>query len=375
MRTIRVGKAALLAVLAGSLAACDGSGNERGGETAQTGAPAQETAVNVENGSDTAAYEVLAENLNTPWAIAMAQDAVYISERGGAVVKVQAGNQSRQHVKLGKPVKEEGEGGLLGFALAPDFETSRQAFAYHTYEEGRERLNRIVLLREDDDGKGWSEQRELLGGIPGAANHNGGRLAFGPDGYLYATTGDAQDEASAQERASLAGKILRIKRDGSVPADNPFPGSPVYSYGHRNPQGIAWDQGGVLYSSEHGPSGSPGGHDELNRITAGGNYGWPDIIGDEQKEGMIAPLYHTGEDTLAPSGMAADASGQLLVTGLRGQSLVRFASDGMRKETLVRSEGRLRDAAVKDGVVYVITNNTDGRGEPGNNDDRLLRLK
>lgn len=372
MKTGRYGKAALMAVLAGGLAACDGSG---GKEAAQTGAPAPGAAVNVENGSDTAAYEVVAEKLETPWAIALAQNAIYISERGGAVVKVQASRQTRQNVKLSKPVKAEGEGGFLGFALAPDFETSRQAFAYHTYEEGGERLNRIVLLRESADGKSWTEQRELLGGIPGAANHNGGRLAFGPDGYLYATTGDAQEETSAQDRASLAGKIVRIKRDGTIPADNPFPGSPVYSYGHRNPQGIAWDEAGVLYSSEHGPSGSPGGHDELNRITAGGNYGWPDIIGDERKEGMIAPLYHTGDDTLAPSGMAVDTSGSLLVTGLRGQSLVRFSTDASSHKTVVRTEGRLRDAAVKDGVVYVITNNTDGRGEPGNNDDRLLRLK
>ncbi|MFC0331606.1 PQQ-dependent sugar dehydrogenase [Paenibacillus sepulcri] len=324
-------------------------------------------------GDGGAGYEVLAEGLQSPWAIDFSGDLIYVSERDGAIVQIKDGQMTRQKLQLSNPVKQEGEGGLLGFVLAADFASTKQAYIYYTYEQNSELFNRIAVIRENGEA-GWLEERILLDGIPGASNHDGGRLAVGPDNHLYITTGDAQREENAQDLNSLAGKILRMKTDGSVPEDNPFENSYVYSYGHRNPQGLAWNDQGELYSSEHGPSAVPGGHDELNRIEPGLNYGWPEVIGDETKEGMTPPVYHTGDSTLAPSGMTANAEGEWLVTGLRGESLLKFSPDASTNEVVVRSEGRLRDVKIHDGAVYVITNNTDGRGNPAGQDDRLLRL-
>ncbi|MCQ6562739.1 PQQ-dependent sugar dehydrogenase [Paenibacillus mendelii] len=326
-------------------------------------------------GKGKSGYDTLAERLQSPWAIDFAGDTIYVSEREGTIAKIADGKLERQTVSLDKPVKQIGEGGFLGFVLAPDFAKTKQAYAYHTYEDKGDEYNRIVLLEEAADGSSWTEKQALLERIPGASVHNGGRLAIGPDNHLYATTGDASREKLAQDLNSLAGKILRMSMDGTAPSDNPFPDSLVYSYGHRNPQGLAWNSKGELISAEHGPSSIPGGHDELNRIEAGGNYGWPEIIGDEKKKGMITPVFHTGNDTLAPSGITINEHDEILVTGLRGQSLVRFSPDASSSQVMVTSEGRLRDVKIHKGMVYVITNNTDGRGDPGNTDDRLLRLK
>ncbi len=189
------------------------------------------------------------------------------------------------------------------------------------------------------------------------------------------TTGDAQQESSAQDPSSLAGKILRMTPDGEVPDDNPIEDSYVYSYGHRNSQGIDWLEDGTMYASEHGPSGSPGGHDEMNKIQAGGNYGWPDVIGDEKQDGFIPPLYHTGEEAIAPSGIAATPEGTLLVANLAGQSLMEFDPRTKQIKEVIAGLGRIRDTAVHDGKIYILTNNTDGRGVPSEGDDRLLLLK
>ncbi|MBD2846769.1 PQQ-dependent sugar dehydrogenase [Paenibacillus sp. IB182496] len=326
-------------------------------------------------GEQALAEGVLAANLQAPWSIAYDPEAIYISERGGDIVALNQadGSQQRQTLALEKEVHAEGEGGLLGLVLAANFSTSRQAYAYHTYEESGTAYNRIVVLELLEDGS-WRELRPLLEGIPGGAIHNGGRLALGPDGKLYATTGDAGQSALAQELDSLAGKILRLNPDGSVPEDNPWAGSYVYSYGHRNPQGIAWSQEGTMYAAEHGPSGNPGGHDELNRIEAGANYGWPDVIGDETGDGLTAPLYHTSQATLAPSGLAVDGEGRLLAAGLRGEQLLRFDPGTDEATTVLEGEGRLRDVLLLGEWMYVLTNRTDGRGQPQADDDRLLRI-
>ena len=310
--------------------------------------------------------------LRIPWSVQRFGETFYISERGGHIVVASNGSFDRQEVRLGRPVYEQGEGGFLGLALAPDFARTQTVYAYHTYRDGGRTYNRIVSLVPE--GGSWREQDALLERIPGGVIHNGGRLAFGPDGMLYATTGDAGDEELPQNLQSLGGKILRMKPDGGVPEDNPFPGSYVYSYGHRNPQGIGWATDGTLYSTEHGPSSVPGGHDEINAVEPGGNYGWPETIGDESREGMIPPLYHTGEDTLAPSGMAVDRDGRVLAAGLAGNRLVRYTPGGEDVEVLLEGEGRLRDVLLTEDAAYILTGNTDGRGRPKPEDDRLLRI-
>jgi glucose/arabinose dehydrogenase len=315
-------------------------------------------------------FEVVAEKLRVPWVIEFAGDVIYVSEREGNVVRIDGDKTTRQTVNLTKSVHGRGEGGFLGFLLAPDFEETQEAYAYHTYQEDGQTLNRVVLLKQNGDK--WDEVRALLEGIPGASNHDGGRMAYGPDKLLYITTGDAQERELAQDKNSLAGKILRMTLDGKVPADNPFPNSYVYSYGHRNPQGMAWTDDGVMLATEHGPSGTPGGHDEINVIEPGGNYGWPAVYGDQTQSGMIPPVYHTGEPAIAPSGATIDDRNRMLIATLLGSALYRYDPASKDMSIVFEGEGRLRDVKIKDGRIYVITNNTDGRGTPGKTDDRLL---
>lgn len=319
--------------------------------------------------------ETVTDNLDTPWEIQFDGETVYMTLRGGSIAKVENGEQTQQPIALSPEVLEEGEGGLLGFALAPDFAQSRIAYVYHTYGEGSGIHNRVIRIEEAADGASWSETAVLLDDIPGARVHDGGRIAFGPDGMLYVTTGDAQDESSSQDTGSAAGKILRMTPDGKVPQDNPIGGSLVYSYGHRNSQGIDWLEDGTMYASEHGPSGNPGGHDEMNWIRPGSNYGWPDVMGDESGEGFTPPLYHTGETAIAPSGIAAMPDGKLLVANLKGESLMVFDPENGEMTELLNGIGRIRDVAVQNGQIYIITNNTDGRGSPAEDDDKLLILR
>lgn len=314
---------------------------------------------------------MLAMKLHIPWSITMAGDDFYVTEREGHIVRIRGSEQVRQVVRLEKAVLHRGEGGLLGFVLASDFAESKLAYAYHTYESGGKAYNRIVLLKLE--GTDWAEQQALLEGIPGSNNHNGGRLAFGPDGMLYATTGDAENRSEAQNQNSLAGKILRMTPTGDIPSDNPFPDSYVYSYGHRNPQGLAWTKDGVMYSTEHGPSGNPGGHDEINAIVAGANYGWPTVYGDAKKEGLTPPLYHTSDPAIAPSGTAIDGEGRLVIATLRGEAIYRYTPSTGKMEVIHKGEGRIRDVKLDGGKLYFITNNLDGRGGISSEaEDRLV---
>jgi len=346
-------------------------------EAASPGSAAETPPAEEAGDAEEETYAVLAERLRTPWAIAFHGETIFVSEREGSIVRIDpGGGTARKPVQVKPGVAASGESGFLGFALSPDYAQSKSAYAYHTYEADGRMWNRVVLLEERQEA--WVEKAELLAGIPGSRVHDGGRIAFGPDGHVYVTTGDAGEEAYAQDLGSLAGKLLRMTAVGGVPEDNPFPGSYVYSYGHRNSQGIAWAADGAMYASEHGPSGRPGGHDEINAIAPGGNYGWPAVYGDETRRGMISPLYHSGEPpAIAPSGVAMTADGALLVATLRGEALLRFdpAKPGGGPERILEGEGRLRDVAVRDGFAYVLTNNTDGRGTPGATDDRLLRVK
>ncbi|PLR79033.1 quinoprotein glucose dehydrogenase [Bacillus sp. V3-13] len=312
--------------------------------------------------------EIIADQLDIPWSIAKSEDTFYISERTGSIVQIKNGEKNRQPVKLAKPLATASEAGLLGFVLAPDFKETNRAFAYYTYEDESGQFNRIIELVLTDDQ--WSEQKVLLDKIPSGQYHHGGRLKIGPDGKLYATTGDATQPEIAQDLESLGGKILRINLDGSVPNDNPFSGSYVYSYGHRNPQGLAWSEAGTLYASEHGPS----AHDEINRIEAGLNYGWPEIVGDETEPDMETPLFQSGNDTWAPSGIAF-YKGRLFVATLRGNAVRQFDLEQNTTSEFISGLGRIRDVFMDGTTLYFVSNNTDGRGTPDEDDDKLYKVE
>lgn len=317
---------------------------------------------------------VVAENLDIPWEIAFLPGGdMLVTERSGSLVRINGDRQQRTEIA---GVSPSGEGGLLGLALHPDFSDTGWLYLYLTSENERGLINRVVRYRFESDT--LSEPTTIIQNIPGASYHDGGRIAFGPDGLLYITTGDAGNSDLAQDQDSLAGKTLRLRDDGSIPDDNPF-GSAVYSYGHRNAQGLAWDDSGDLWQTEHGRSGRLSGFDELNRINAGDNYGWPVIEGDESRSGMQQPIAHSGADeTWAPAGLAY-LDGSFYFAGLRGESLyqAQILEDGSVDITahLRQDFGRLRAVTVgPDGFLYVSTSNTDGRGSAQNNDDRIIRL-
>jgi aldose sugar dehydrogenase len=285
----------------------------------------------------------VAQGLDTPWAIDFLPDGRMIFTERKGTVSIWDGNITKA---LELAVDETGEGGLLGIAVDPLFNQTNSIFLYYTDEDS----NRISMFRLID-GR-MQDETVILDDIPSSGNHNGGRLKFGPDGYLYATTGDAGDPQSAQDLSSLAGKILRLGKDGSVPEDNPF-GNYVWSYGHRNPQGLAWDNE-TMYASEHGPSRM----DEINIIQKGGNYGWPDTC--LEQEG-IRPIICYTDFTLAPSGIAMH-NGILYVTGLRGEQLRKIDLETMEEKIAVSGIGRIREAVYHEGLLYIATSNMDGRG-------------
>ncbi|MFZ7945224.1 PQQ-dependent sugar dehydrogenase [Neobacillus sp. 19] len=312
---------------------------------------------------------VNANHLNIPWTINKNGSLFFLSQREGSVIQIDGdlGLVKVQGVKVSKNIFHEGEGGFLGFTLAPDFEKSKMAYAFHTYQTDGKTLNRIVSLKLQNDT--WQEDKVLLEGIPGGAVNSGGRIKIGPDGMLYATTGDIGKSDNSQNLDSLAGKILRMTVSGEVPTDNPYKNSYIYSYGHRNPQGLAWDNEGNLYSSEHGES----GHDEINMIQAGKNYGWPVIQGDEEAEGMVKPILQSGDNTWAPSGMAFN-NGKLYVASLAGKKLFTYDVASKQFEEFYGDAGRLRDVLIDHNELFTITSNRDKRGKPTDKDDRLIHL-
>ncbi|GBD20945.1 Aldose sugar dehydrogenase YliI [bacterium HR28] len=335
--------------------------------------------------------ETVLTGLEAPWEVAFAPDGrLFLTERPGRV-RLAVNGELLAEPALTLPVAAVGEGGLLGLALHPNFGETHWVYLYYTYSEGNQLWNRVVRYTESN-GR-LVEPQVIIDRIPGASIHDGGRIAFGPDGRLYITTGDARNPPAAQDRTSLSGKILRVEPDGSIPPDNPFPGSPVWSYGHRNPQGLAWSPDGRLYATEHGPTGDLGlaAHDEVNLIEPGRNYGWPFVVGTLVRQELpdaVPPLIESGNDTWAPSGATFVTAGRipqwqgnLLFAGLRSQALWRvvLAPDGQtvtQLEPLYRGEfGRLRTVVEgPDGALYVLTSNRDGRGSPQRGDDRLLRL-
>ncbi len=315
----------------------------------------------------------VAKKLEIPWALDFLPDgSIVFTERPGRVRLIDA-----QEGLLPEPlltideVAHRGEGGLLGIAVHPDFANNHFIYVYYTYQGDENLANRVVRFRQED--RTLLDKKIIIDNIPAASNHNGGRIKFGPDGFLYITTGDASVADLAQDRNSLAGKILRLKDDGTIPLNNPFPDSPVYSFGHRNPQGLAWDAQGRLWATEHGSSAT----DELNLIEPGNNYGWPIIRGDEEAPGLESPVIHSGRETWAPSGLAF-LDGSLFFAGLRGQSLYQAVIENQTvilSRHLNKSFGRLRDVVIgPDNLLYLLTSNRDGRGVPTANDDQIIRI-
>lgn len=320
-------------------------------------------------------HEVLAENLNVPWEVeVLGEDRYLVTERSGALVLIEDGEKRvlEQFDQLDNPPL--GEGGLLGIATHPNFAENNYLYVYQTVD--RESVENTVRRYEVDfESNELRDETGIIDGIPSHRFHNGGRIAFGPDDYLYVTTGDAKNAELAQDRESLAGKILRLTDDGGIPDDNPF-GNEVYSYGHRNAQGLAWDEDGRLWATEHGSQ----ARDELNLIEAGENYGWPKISGDDTDPETQSPVYHSGPyDTWAPAGTAA-ADGSVFFAGLRGERLYEAGITGDRVSSFTAhfsgDFGRIRAVTVgPDGeYLYFTTSNTDGRGDAGNNDDKLIRV-
>ena len=379
-------------------AACGQTGGENGGgepepievgettsDATESGEATAETAGNGETtaegagsgGAPTERVEVstLATDLAVPWSFAFLPggDALVTERDSGRLLRVSASGEAREVQSM--PEGGSGEGGLLGVAVSPDYESDRYVYAYYTTEQD----NRVVRFRLGE------RPEPILTGIPVNTYHDGGRIKFGPDGMLYVSTGDAGDPGNSQDRGSLGGKILRVEPDGSVPPDNPFPGNPVYSYGHRNVEGLAWDAGGRLYASEFGQD----RWDEVNRIEAGENYGWPEVEGrGGEDEGYVDPLTVWPTSQASPSGaeIMVDGAvpqweGDLFVTALRGERLWHLElNDGGeitgRQKLLDGEVGRIRDVAqAPDGSLWVSTSNRDSYGSPVSaRDDRIFRL-
>ncbi|HEU5110355.1 MAG TPA: PQQ-dependent sugar dehydrogenase [Micromonosporaceae bacterium] len=307
---------------------------------------------------DVGGVRVLTEEVELPWGIAFLPDgSALITERDSArLLRVGTDGSVREEQRIGE-ARPRGEGGLLGVAVAPTYGTDRWVYVYYTAEDD----NRIARLRLGE------RPQPILTGIPKAGNHNGGRLAFGPDGMLYAGTGDAADTSRSQDRGDLGGKILRMTPEGRPAPGNPFPDSVVWSYGHRNVQGLAWDSAGRMYASEFGQN----TYDELNLITPGANYGWPEVEGTGRDRRFVDPIATWSPADASPSGIAV-VGDLVYVACLRGARLYRVGLDGKGAQTLLEGAyGRLRAvASAPDGSLWVLTSNKDKLGTP----DRVLRL-
>ncbi|WP_298323957.1 PQQ-dependent sugar dehydrogenase [Haloactinopolyspora sp.] len=314
-----------------------------------------------------AGVDEIVTGLDAPWAIAFIDDSTALVSQRDADTIVQVDDSgSITEVGTVPDVEGGGEGGLLGIAFDPG--DASMLYVYATL--GSEN----AVMRTTFTGGELGEFETVLDGIPAGTIHNGGRLRFGPDGMLYVSTGETGEPDDAQDVESLGGKILRITPDGQVPADNPFDGSPVYSYGHRNVQGLAFDDDGRLWASEFGDRDA----DELNLIEPGENYGWPEVEGVAGDDRFIDPEVEWRPTAIAsPSGLAY-VRDTFFVTALRGERLWQVPLvDGETGEptSYLEDFGRLRDAAVApDGTLWVLTNNTDGRGDPRDGDDRILRV-
>lgn len=330
------------------------------------------------------APRTVASGLEVPWEIRFLSGGdLLVTERPGRIVRLSPEGE-RLRVDTVPDVEAVSEAGLMGMALDPAFADNRRLYVCYTAETGSGLMNRVD--RFDYGEEGLEGPTPVLRGMGGARFHDGCRLEFGPEGFLFVTMGDAGNASSAQSRTSLNGKVLRITTDGEPAPGNPFD-NPVFSLGHRNPQGIARDDAGRLWITEHGPSGLRSGQDEINLVVAGNNYGWPEVRGEETASGMVAPVAHSGSATWAPAG-AAWNDGSLFFGGLRGEALyeARIPEDAIQPtatrslDVRVRAHfsgeyGRIRPVRLgPDGMLYFGTSNRDGRGRVREGDDRILAV-
>lgn len=322
----------------------------------------------------TDAVQIVATNLQKPWALSFADNKIFFTEKVGRVRVIDNGTLVNDSV-ADLHVADITDAGLLGIAVHPDFEKNHFAYVYYTYKEGDNLWNKVLRMTVLDDK--IIDGKTIIDKIPGAEFDDGGVIKFGPDKKLYIGTGDATDQKSAQDLKSLSGKILRLNDDGSIPGDNPFPNSPVFAYGLRNPQGLAWDDKGNLYETDQGPT----RNDEINLIRPGENYGWPaqECTGSSASQVSLA-CYNPA---IGPAGLTyysggkIDIKNSLILATLLGHGLYQLPINGsvLQQKIILDGVGRIRDVDEgPDGFLYVLTSNTDGQGFPDKNDDKLLRI-
>lgn len=336
--------------------------------------------------------EPVVTGLSVPWTIVWDNEGrMIITERPGRVRVFENGKLRDEPLLTLTDVMARSESGLMGMCLHPEYATNKLLYLAYSYRDGRDEFVKVVRYKNDN--VKLTEDRIIIDKIPAAPNHAGTRVAFGPDKKLYVTTGDATDWHLAQKMDSINGKTLRLNDDGTIPSDNPFVGKPntreeIWSYGHRNAQGLAWQPGtGRMFQTEHGPSGFEGlggGACELNFVERGKNYGWPEIYGTRTREGMVAPLVEYTPASAPGSGMFYSGKQLTMFTNdyffgaLRPGALVRVVLDGARvvkQERVVADMGRIREVAQgPDGYLYFGTSNRDGRGRPHQLDDRIMRI-
>ena len=325
--------------------------------------------------SESDSVSILAENLDSPRAIAVSDNRIFVTEKDGFIRVIQDKNLLESPLATFRPANVF-DGGLLGIATHPDFSDNHYIYVFFTYEENGNLWNKILRITESKNK--LQDAETIFDKIPGSSFTNGGFLKFGPDGKLYVGTGTVSDSSHLpQDLNSLSGKILRLNDDGTIPNDNPFTDSPVYSLGHRNPQGMTWDDNGNLFVAEFGPE----KNDEINLIQAGKNYGWPEqqCSGNEQFEDAILcydPSIEPG-GILYYAGDSLDFESSFIMASMRSSNLYQLDFDeGLSSQKSILSGiGRVRDVVEgQDGSLYVITSNTDGKGFPDSMDDKLLRI-
>lgn len=336
--------------------------------------------------------ETVAAGLEVPWSIVFAPDGrIFVTERPGRVRVIEEGKLRAEPLATISDVSTGSESGLMGLALDPQFAKNHFLYLSYSYSGGSGKQARVVRFRET--ASGLTEPKVIIEGLPAANIHVGIRLRFGPDGKLYLSMGDTGRRELAERLDSLAGKILRLNDDGTIPADNPFVNQPgargeIWSLGHRNPEGFDWQPGtDLMFETDHGPSGfdGPGGGDELNIVERGKNYGWPAVHHTAAQAGMQSPLLEYTPAVAPASGMFYRGSaftefkGNYFFGNLRAKCIIRVVLDGRnvrsQERLLENSYGRIRDVAEgPDGAIYFSTSNRDGRGSPASEDDRILRL-